>query len=145
MQINYHFSPTKIQKLQNLKKKKKKILYQSILPKIGRYGRYLNRYETLIFWYRYTYRYGTGTILITLVPKLLLGTSSQKINRLTCSSYNVQLWMFEAHIDPCLFFSYFILFYLRLKRIALCGFACMKFFWIFLLLLNLFTNPWVWS
>ena len=24
MQINYHFSPTKIQKLQNLKKKKKK-------------------------------------------------------------------------------------------------------------------------
>ena len=31
MQINYHFSPTKIQKLQNLKKKKKKKKKKKIL------------------------------------------------------------------------------------------------------------------
>ena len=35
MQINYHFSPTKIQKLQNLKKKKK--FYN------GRYARYRSK------------------------------------------------------------------------------------------------------
>ena len=40
MQINYHSSITKIQKLQNLKLKKKKknfFLYQPVLPEIGRY------------------------------------------------------------------------------------------------------------
>ena len=59
MQISYHSVLTKIQKLQNFKKKKKNIfLYQLVLPKIDQYGRYLNRYETLMFQYWYTYRYG---------------------------------------------------------------------------------------
>ena len=33
--ISYHSALTKIQKLQNLKKKKKKFLYRSVLPEIG--------------------------------------------------------------------------------------------------------------
>ena len=41
MQINYHSALTKIQKLQNLKKKKNFFLYQPILPKIGQYDRYM--------------------------------------------------------------------------------------------------------
>ena len=46
MQISYHFVLTKIQKLQNLKKKKKNFfLYRPVLPEIGRYGRYFFRYE----------------------------------------------------------------------------------------------------
>ena len=53
MQISYHSTLTKIQKLKNLKKKK--IMYWPVLLEIGRYGRYLNRYKTLMFQYRYTY------------------------------------------------------------------------------------------
>ena len=57
MQISYHSTLTKIQKLQNFKKKKKNFfLYQPVcpvLPEIGRCGQCLNRYETLIFRYRY--------------------------------------------------------------------------------------------
>ena len=42
MQISYHFALTKIQKLQNLKKKKKNIfLYRPVLPEIGWYGQYM--------------------------------------------------------------------------------------------------------
>ena len=43
MQISYHSTLTKIQKLQNKKKKKKKkffFLYWVIMPEIGLYGRY---------------------------------------------------------------------------------------------------------
>ena len=52
MQISYHYALTKIQKLQNLKKKKKisctgwYARYRPVLPEIGRYGRYFFRYET---------------------------------------------------------------------------------------------------
>ena len=60
MQISYHSALTKIQKLQNFKKKKHFSVH-------GRYCWYLNRYETLIFRYRYTYRYGTYW-LVRLVP-----------------------------------------------------------------------------
>ena len=67
IQISYHFALTKIQKLQNLKKKKKQkknkkknlFLYRSVRlvsAGIARnwrvwsiHGRYLNRYETLMF------------------------------------------------------------------------------------------------
>ena len=63
MQISYHSALTKIQKLQNLKKKKK-IMYWPVLPEIGRY---LNQYEMLTFRYRYTYRYGTYRS-VRLVP-----------------------------------------------------------------------------
>ena len=35
MHISYHFVLTKIKKLQNLKKKKKKKLYWLVLPEIG--------------------------------------------------------------------------------------------------------------
>ena len=48
MQISYHYVLTKIQKLQNLKKKKNFFLYRPVrpvLPEIGRYGRYFFRYE----------------------------------------------------------------------------------------------------
>ena len=39
MQINYHSYLTKIQKLQNFKKKKKGFfLYRPVLPEIGQYG-----------------------------------------------------------------------------------------------------------
>ena len=49
MQISYHFALTKIQKLQNLKKKKKTFFfctgryarYRPVLPEIGRYARYM--------------------------------------------------------------------------------------------------------
>ena len=49
MQISYHFALTKIQKLQNLKKKKKNFFfctgryarYRPVLPEIGRYARYM--------------------------------------------------------------------------------------------------------
>ena len=61
MQISYHSTLKKIQKLQNLKKKKKNSVPAGT-PEIGQYGRYgwyLNRYETLMFLYQYTYRYGT--------------------------------------------------------------------------------------
>ena len=47
MQINYHSALTKIQKLQNLKKKKKTFFftaryawYWPVLPEIGWYGQY---------------------------------------------------------------------------------------------------------
>ena len=43
MQISYYSVLTKIQKLQNFKKKKKNILYwpvRPVLPEIGRYGQY---------------------------------------------------------------------------------------------------------
>ena len=42
IQISYHSVLTKIQKLQNFKKKEKKnlFLYRPVLPEIGRYGRY---------------------------------------------------------------------------------------------------------
>ena len=47
IQISYHFVLTKIQKLQNLKKKKKTFFctgryarYRPVLPEIGWYGRY---------------------------------------------------------------------------------------------------------
>ena len=52
MQISYHSALIKIQKLQNLEKKKKKICidqyarYWLVLPEIGWYGRYFFRYET---------------------------------------------------------------------------------------------------
>ena len=65
MQISYHSALTKIQKLQNYNKKIKKknfFLYRPVrpvLPEIGRYSRYLNWYEMLMFRYRYTYRNGT--------------------------------------------------------------------------------------
>ena len=68
MQINYHSYLTKIQKLQNFKKKKKKKRLFPVQAGIarnwpvwlvhGRYGRYLNQYNTLVFLYRYTYQYG---------------------------------------------------------------------------------------
>ena len=48
MQINYHSALTKIQKLQNLKKKKKTFFctaryawYRPVLPEIGWYGKYM--------------------------------------------------------------------------------------------------------
>ena len=50
MQISYHFALTKIQKLQNLKKKRKRIFffgtdwyaqYWPVLPEIGRYDWYM--------------------------------------------------------------------------------------------------------
>ena len=48
MQISYHSTLTKIQKLQNYKKKKKKkkLCTDRYLPKIGQY---LNRYKMLTF------------------------------------------------------------------------------------------------
>ena len=52
MQISYHSALKKIQKLQNLKKKKtffctgRDAQYRPVLPEIGRYGRYFFRYET---------------------------------------------------------------------------------------------------
>ena len=47
MQISYHSALTKIQKLQNLKKKIKNFFqYRPILPKIDRYGQYFFQYET---------------------------------------------------------------------------------------------------
>ena len=47
MQISYHFVLTKIQKLQNLKKKNKHFfLYWPVVLEIGRYARYFFRYET---------------------------------------------------------------------------------------------------
>ena len=76
--ISYHSALTKIQKLQNLKKKKNFFLYrlvrpvpasiaqnQSKWPIHDRYGRYLNRYETLMFRYRHTYRYGIALMNYT--------------------------------------------------------------------------------
>ena len=58
MQISYHSTQTKIQKLQNLKKKKK-----FVPAGIARnwlvwpvHGRFLNWYETLMFRYQYTYQ-----------------------------------------------------------------------------------------
>ena len=68
MQISYHFTLTKIQKLQNKKKKMvffcigRYARYRMVMPEIGQYGRYgwyLDRYELLAFRYRYTYRYDT--------------------------------------------------------------------------------------
>ena len=58
-QVSYHFSLTKIQKLQNFKKKKKKKRLFPVptnMPKIGQYGRYLNRYEIVVFQYQCTYQ-----------------------------------------------------------------------------------------
>ena len=56
MQTSYHFALTKIQKLQQQKKK----LF-SVPADIARnwplHGRYLNQYEILVFRYRYTYQY----------------------------------------------------------------------------------------
>ena len=46
MQISYHSALTKIQKLQNLKKKKNFFLYRPVLPEIGRYDWYFFWYET---------------------------------------------------------------------------------------------------
>ena len=47
MQINYHFALTKIQKLQNLKKKKKTFFFVPAgIAEIGQYSRYFFRYET---------------------------------------------------------------------------------------------------
>ena len=52
MQISYNFVLTKIQKLQNLKKKKtffctdRYARYRLVLPEIGRYNRSFFRFET---------------------------------------------------------------------------------------------------
>ena len=55
MQISYHSTLTKIQKLQNLKNIYI-YMYQPVLTEIGQYGQYLIWYETLTFRYQYTYR-----------------------------------------------------------------------------------------
>ena len=41
MQVSYYFALTKIQKLQNLKKKKRFFLCWPAMPEIGRYGWYV--------------------------------------------------------------------------------------------------------
>ena len=60
MQISYHSTLTKIQKLQNYKKNIYIYIYilctDRYLPKIGQY---LNRYKMLTFWYQYMYQYST--------------------------------------------------------------------------------------
>ena len=58
MQISYYFALTKIQKLQNLKKKKNFFLYRPVLLEIGRYGWYFFWYETGGYMYRFACRYG---------------------------------------------------------------------------------------
>ena len=65
--ISYHSTLIKIQKLQNLLLLLLLLLLLFCIglycPKLvdmdgGQYGQYLNRYEMLIFQYRFTYRYG---------------------------------------------------------------------------------------
>ena len=67
------FRPYKNSKITKLKKKKKKTFfytcqYWSVLSEIGRYGWYLNQYETLTFRYRYTHQYGTNQLVRYRLP-----------------------------------------------------------------------------
>ena len=72
MQISYHSVLTKIQKLQNLKKKKKKLfsvpvsIAQNWLVRLvqGQYGQYFFRYEIGGRVYRIADRYGTESITL---------------------------------------------------------------------------------
>ena len=100
MQISYHSVLTKIQKLQNLKKKKKTLyLYWLVLPEIGRYGRYSFRYETggvertgLLVGTVYSGHKLTSVLLASYVVKKAVNSNLQ------INTYDVYQFQYEDYL-----------------------------------------------
>ena len=106
MQISYHSVLTKIQKLQNLKKKKNFFLHRPVLLKIGQYGQY--EASTPVFFLvrnrgvertgllagtvysGRTGRYGTESITLLISPKAIRRVKKRSLNLGCCEIHAKQ-------------------------------------------------------
>ena len=108
IQISYHFVLTKIQKLQNLKKKKKTFFctgryarYRPVLPEIGRYDRYEAGTAGIFSGtkqggrvYRIAGRYGTVLTSMVYIPIYWFeGINLWGVVALWVSSLPMKSWM----------------------------------------------------